>query len=634
MYPAITSIKRINSNKVKHLTHTCFIIIIIYTPVERHMDAFIPLLICSFLISSVLSSAGSFQFATRLEEISSVIKSPDQLSEKFTLLNSECQKFELVRREVEPEIINEYILMQEYISKLILNCRNVKFDNTILMEFSSYLLNSLEVDSTLFSSENIWHVFGFIFATYHLNTSLRIRSILNKTIPVMSFDAKIEILKYLVRFVKTSTSFICPSLMVDDIFTGEIAETFIRKYVSKLYQTNKLDDHNLSYQFGKVTLDILSFSLSNAKVSESSYEYLLRGLYRSLSGSSSVILRDLFIGLDLTLSKVKSNLELVKLIFEITTHERIAGILDPVKDFKTFLDLMNNFTSIQNEYPQSSFLVTNEVVRRNIALCQVNSLDNTKILLCFRSFDLNENSDSSKFNFALSSSKKLGEISRSNPRAILGIENSLKLIFNFMVSLKGVLFNVDHPYHDVLCQIIATLSVIHFDLSDEDMRSQTSGFITYSMGSILLKCKFYGFDIKQILSNNLPDIFLLMDGTLEFVNDPTVPLELVHLSYYIEMVRMHSNPKLAIAFINQLCFYFIIKKPIRRGNCRDILEFFDGIDSYSGLKAGFFYFVKKYLEAPCKSDLIHFSSYFEALKSKRLLTKTEIILISKFLANS
>ena len=577
------------------------------------------------------AAAPDFYFLKAVEEISASLNDPAELNTKLDLMNIDSRYFEISKSILDDKTISEYVQVQEQLAKILLQALSPDFKDPKWFEFASHLITSLQQEPARFKPQALGEVFGFLFATGNPYNSSEIRSLLEDLTPTMITIPKMKIYGYLIKYVSTDSVFIIPPILSVKFLAARRVEAFINEYIQKLFVKIAEDEITEYRHFDIIVMHLLAISFTiDLKVSDSIYELLLKGFKRTITEFRAPILNELLDCLKRVLLKVQHNLALVEIIMDIMFDEHVVMLLESDKANKYFLNLIISAAKIHKDYyetvmsnSKASVVVHLSEYSKYIKMFSVG-------LVCQHNLNmLSLDSNDGQFRLALSSAKNLRKIHRSCPAAIDLIPGLFETQQNLLLRLKNIFFNISHEHNCKLLQIVAHMSLLDFDMSDENDRYGVAGNMSHSIGSLINRSHSNGYDPKEFIEDVLPNLDYIIPNLLIVVKNVKRPMSVLDLSAHLSFVRLHSSPDVVLSATNELCFAFIISMPIRDKGYA-YLKDLDFIDEYSVVRAGFFHFIEKYSKNPSKDDHPHLGNYFKHLLRKGFVSKTEMMALAQY----
>ena len=134
------------------------------------------------------------------------------------------------------------------------------------------------------------------------------------------------------------------------------------------------------------------------------------------------------------------------------------------------------------------------------------------------------------------------------------------------------------------------MSLLDFDMSDENERDGVAGNMSHSIGTLINRSLSNGYDPQRFDRRRTAQFgyhhskFIKCRQTCETTN------ECFDLSAHLSFVRLHSSRDVVFfSASNELCYAFIITMPLRDKGYA-YLKDLDFIDEFFVVRAGFFYF--------------------------------------------
>ena len=612
------------------------------TPVKMNF-ALILVLFCLQIIQSSCSQV--FYFPKAVKDISASLNNLTELNEKLELLNTDCNHVELHKSTLAPYIIKDYVKVQERVSSILLNVSSADFKNSIWIDFGSHLIVSLEDYENLLNPQGLGDVLGFLFATMPVNYAPRVRRALSKMIPRLTEVSKSKVHQYLIKFAHANFVIATPPVFGTKIFGARNVKAFAEEFIQKIF--------TIIYKSGLITgshFDLISVILvsvlkdEDVTLSDSVWEILLRGFRMSLTGIKGInekVFEQLLETINLAAVKVKHNRCLVEIIIDICFDENLAMTISPDKINSFYLGLIINCSKLDIEYFKDAFDEAKAEVKEHIGeYLDYLTFYNTSRWCVGNLLNLGSSSDNGKFRLALSSAKKLRNINQAHPE-VIQIAYDLHDAFNAVLYRStSVLFDPSHESNSLMLQILAHVSLLDIEMSDDDDDEEDDdesmkpfGNVVFSIGSLIVKSKFNEPYPQELVNDVMPRLDCFIDKLLKIIKVvQKQTMNIMDLMAYMSFIRLHSNTELIESAVNEIYFVFIISMPIRDKGYAQIKDF-DDIDEYSVMRAGFFYFIEKYNRMPCKADHPHLAEYLRYLIMRRLLSKVELLAISRFFSS-
>ena len=382
-------------------------------------------------------------------------------------------------------------------------------------------------------------------------------------------------------------------------------------------------------------------------ISDFIWEILLRGLKMALSGIKGINEKlfeqqQLLRTVNLASDKVKHNSDLIEIIIGICFDENLAMIISPDQLDIFYFGLVINCSNYNSEYFKVAFQQAKADVKERVGkYLNYLTIYNTAHLCIDNLMNLSPNSDNGKFRLALISVKRLRKTNQAQPEVFDLVYDAYDTFNGLVIKLSSVIFDFSHENNSLLLQIMAHISLLDIetfgddeveddDEEDDDWYAKSFGNVAMSIGSLIVKSKFNEPYPQELVNDVMPRLDFFIDKLLKIIKElKKRPMNPMDLMAYMSFLRLHSNTEFVEVTVNEICFAFIISKPIRdKGYAR--IKDFDNIDEYSVMRAGFFYFIQKHSKTPSKSDHPYLIDYFKQLLINDFLSKTEIMAITRY----
>lgn len=595
-----------------------------------------PVMILNFALFVLFSlqfaaAVQEFYFLKAFDEISASLNDPVELNRKLDLMNVDSRYFEITKSILDDKTKDEYVKVQEQLAKILLHAPSPDFKDQKWFEFASHLITSLEQEPARFKPQALGEVFGFLFATGNPYNSSAIRNLLEDLTPTMITIPKMKIYEYLIKYVSTDSVFIIPPILSVKFLNAERVEAFINEYIEKLFVMISEGETVENRHFDIIAMHLIAFSYTkDTSVPDSIYELLLKGFKKTIAGFRTSILNELLDCLKRVLLKVEHNLALVEIIMDIMFDEHVVLLLERGKANKYFLNLIISAAKIHKAYYETAISNSEASVIEHLSEYSEYIRKFSVGLVCQHNLKmLSLDSDDGQFRLALSSAKNLRKIHRSCPAAIDLIPGLFQTHQSLLIRLKNIFFSISHEHNCKFLQIVAHMSLLDFDMSDENERDGVAGNMSHSIGTLINRSLSNGYDPKDLIEDVLPNLDIIIPNLLNVVKHVKRPMNVFDLSAHLSFVRLHSSRDVVFSASNELCYAFIITMPLRDKGYA-YLKDLDFIDEFFVVRAGFFYFIEKFSKNPSKNDHPYLIDYFKHLLRKRFLSRTEMMALTRF----
>lgn len=589
-------------------------------------------LVYAFRASQASETGNSgFYFLNAPKDISRDIGTSDFPS-TIEKMNVESSCFEVSKSVLEPEIIQQYVRVQEELASILYQQEAlIDFNRKEMRDFVSHSLKSFEENSELYDEARLLDVFSIFIASPSSELAFRARKIFDDHLEKLNSQQRSEFLNRLIKHASTETTFVIPKILRDDFVNSERCAAFLNDYFLAVFKDVKRKDY-FDY-FHAFATNLLLAAEFDHTLRDSTYELLLSGLRSSVMNFEAIWHKKFLDALNLLFDRISGNSSFVNMIIDIMFSENVAFGCDSENYNGSMMSLFIKCARQNAEYFRFVLDASPPAVTDNLGIYLDHLKTATLAIFCFDNIRrLSPQSDEVQYKLALSSAKNLKKIYNVCPEAIFVIPGFFGTIKKVIANQIRLLRDYEHPFNNMSLQIMVNFSLIDFKVTQGDKRIFSAANMAFGLGHLLMKSEKFKEPISNDLSDLIEEVLPILDDVIESFNklDQIISNEIASLDFaaYLKVINLHKSAEVIVNATDILCLNLIKSRKIKKRGY-SLVSALSFTDEAGIAVAGFLHFVKDFLKEPNPEDLPHLRDYFVHLVRKKFLNKIQQLAIKR-----
>ena len=564
-------------------------------------------------------------FEYKALELELALKKKLDISNLIESINVESRQY---KKKID---LKYYIRIKERMTKALYEYSDSVSVRKSNQKFAVGLVEDINENLELFSSENFMNVFCFLFSAASSENKNEITETILKLMPRIRSEELIINYEYFSKLMTAEASVIFKRISESNFDNFKAIRIIFDDFIDTwFYENNDL------LTPADICTTIFLISSSGLIVSDSSFSLLLARLNDSCYDYRSALIYEIFAALEQLFDRISSNENLTRLLINFMVNEWVINELDSTEVNKNYLGLI--FRLIQgSKYFENAIKVLSSslLTKLNIYLSQINV--HTKAVVCFGhllNLNTNVNPSDSTIRLANSAITNLRSIQQTNPFIYSFLPESVIPVFK--LTNARILSNLNRAnsskIKESLLNLSAEIAFLDFDIFESQQdRAKAAYNIGLSIGMLIDLSNTSGTSypikyLEKLLVNFVEIGKMFLSVLVDFPN----PMPLKDLASYMSFAKLYQNHEILGKLMPQsICFFYVATNSLENRPYEHLIQWETDLipNVYSTTIQES---LLKHLKGTDK-NLKSLREYFYYMENHKLLNKSESEIIKKAL---